>query len=312
MEAAHIAWRPLGQLFVERGLITQDELEEALLEQQETRKRLGAILISRGLVSGPEVTSVLVDQLGTELTRESGFGSGSWNDIRRHQRGRTPTDDEANENGGHELAEAADGEEDPEEVEATAADARERASLAVAQDDARAERMTLEKTLADERAAKQQALDELAQARAEASARSAELRDLTTQVVDLRTQIHASADVVATGAARAGVSNGTPELVSRVAELEEQLTAEGTKTAVAVTAGKEADARAAELETRLASVEAELDHARGEARNEAIELRAAIARLRGEIDDLDAATAWFEYWSGAAAPAATPTSQYGA
>src|SRR5438105_15949572 len=88
MEAAHITWRPLGQLFVERGLITQDELEEALVEQRETRKRLGAILVSRGLVSGPELTSVLVDQLGMELTKESGFGSGLWDEIRRrHPRG---------------------------------------------------------------------------------------------------------------------------------------------------------------------------------------------------------------------------------
>src|SRR5256885_7161220 len=88
MEAAHIPWRPLGQLFVERGLITQDELEEALVEQRETRKRLGAILVARGLVSGPELTSVLVDQLGMELTKESGFGSGLWDEIRRrHPRG---------------------------------------------------------------------------------------------------------------------------------------------------------------------------------------------------------------------------------
>src|SRR5205085_2848793 len=87
MEAAHITWRPLGQLFVERGLITQDELEEALIEQRETRKRLGTILVSRGLVSGPELTSVLVDQLGMELTKESGFGSGLWDEIRnRNQR----------------------------------------------------------------------------------------------------------------------------------------------------------------------------------------------------------------------------------
>src|SRR5437868_8676600 len=89
MEAAHITWRPLGQLFVQRGLITQDELEEALVEQRETRKRLGTILVGRGLVSGPELTSVLVDQLGMELTKESGYGSGLWDEIRkRHPRGR--------------------------------------------------------------------------------------------------------------------------------------------------------------------------------------------------------------------------------
>src|ERR1700687_5007103 len=89
MEAAHITWRPLGQLFVERGLITQEELEDALVEQRETGKRLGSILVARGLVSGPELTSVLVDQLGMELTKESGFGSGLWDEIRRrHPRGR--------------------------------------------------------------------------------------------------------------------------------------------------------------------------------------------------------------------------------
>src|SRR5579864_5681270 len=100
MEAAHITWRPLGQLFVERGLITQDELEEALVEQEETRKRLGAILVSRGLVSGPELTSVLVDQLGMELTKESGFGSGLWDEIRRrHPRGRTDASATAETNG---------------------------------------------------------------------------------------------------------------------------------------------------------------------------------------------------------------------
>src|SRR5690349_12487265 len=90
MEAAHITWRPLGQLFVERGLLAQEELEEALVEQRDTGKRLGAILVERGLVSGPELTSVLVDQLGMELTKESGFGSGLWDEIRRrHPRGRT-------------------------------------------------------------------------------------------------------------------------------------------------------------------------------------------------------------------------------
>src|SRR2546423_8006545 len=95
MEAAHITWRPLGQLFVERGLITQDELEEALVEQRETRKRLGAILVGRGFVSRPELTSVLVDQLGMELRKESAFGSGLWEEIRRRHPsgGRGPSED---------------------------------------------------------------------------------------------------------------------------------------------------------------------------------------------------------------------------
>src|SRR5436309_6893842 len=144
MEAAHITWRPLGELFVERGLITQDELEEALVEQQETRKRLGAILVSRGVVSGPELTSVLVDQLGMELTKESGFGSGLWDEIRRrHPRGdRGPAAE--SENGEPESSEAEHEPESEAETEAPqvveavvpapekldAALARERAALA--------------------------------------------------------------------------------------------------------------------------------------------------------------------------------------
>src|SRR4029077_19965848 len=113
--AAHITWRPLGQLFVERGLITQDELEEALVEQQETRKRLGAILIARGLVSGPELTSVLVDQLGMELTKESGFGSGLWDEIRRrHPRANDRAPAEPTAAGGGEPAEIRDRQPPPE------------------------------------------------------------------------------------------------------------------------------------------------------------------------------------------------------
>ena len=72
MEAAHINWRPLGALFVEAGLLTGDELEEALGEQTETSQRLGEILLSRGLVSPQELTRVLLDQLGRELERERG------------------------------------------------------------------------------------------------------------------------------------------------------------------------------------------------------------------------------------------------
>jgi len=74
-------------LFVRRGLITQAELETALAEQNATGRRLGEILVDRGLVSGPELTSGLMDQLGVEISKEEGFGSGLWAEIkRRHKR----------------------------------------------------------------------------------------------------------------------------------------------------------------------------------------------------------------------------------
>jgi len=60
------SWRPLGEVIVERGLVTQDQLEDALLEQRFTHKRLGTILVDRGFVSEPDLTDALVDQIGVE------------------------------------------------------------------------------------------------------------------------------------------------------------------------------------------------------------------------------------------------------
>lgn len=58
------SWRPLGDLLVERGLVTADELAGALDEQARTGRRLGTVLITRGIVSEPELTSALVEQIG--------------------------------------------------------------------------------------------------------------------------------------------------------------------------------------------------------------------------------------------------------
>jgi hypothetical protein len=94
VEAAQVPWRPLGELFVSRGLITEEELETALAEQAATGKRLGEILVDRGLVSSPDLTSALMDQLGVEISKEEGFGSGLWAEIkRRHKRVRRDVED---------------------------------------------------------------------------------------------------------------------------------------------------------------------------------------------------------------------------
>ena len=86
MEAAHITWRPLGRLLVERGLLTGDELEQALAEQQTTGQRLGETIVKLGFVSGPELASALAAQYGIELTTEKGFGTGLRSEIqRRHE-----------------------------------------------------------------------------------------------------------------------------------------------------------------------------------------------------------------------------------
>jgi hypothetical protein len=75
-DADHDAyWRPLGQLLVQRGLLTADELEAALDEQERTGDLLGEILMRHGLLSKLALASSLHEQsLAPEP--ESGFGSG--------------------------------------------------------------------------------------------------------------------------------------------------------------------------------------------------------------------------------------------
>ena len=89
MEAAEQSWRPLGELLVTKGLVTEDELNRALKEQEETGRLLGTILVERGFVSGPALAVALAEQYGVELDTERGFGTGLWAEIdRRHRAGR--------------------------------------------------------------------------------------------------------------------------------------------------------------------------------------------------------------------------------
>ena len=89
MERAESIWRPLGELLVQKNLLTEDELELALTEQADTDRLLGAILVERGYVSGPALAVALAEQYGVELHTERGFGTGLWAEIdRRHRAGR--------------------------------------------------------------------------------------------------------------------------------------------------------------------------------------------------------------------------------
>ena len=75
-EAEHDAyWRPLGQLLVQRGLLTSEELEAALAEQDRTGDLLGEILLRHGLLSKLALASSLHEQSLVQ-EHESGFGSG--------------------------------------------------------------------------------------------------------------------------------------------------------------------------------------------------------------------------------------------
>jgi hypothetical protein len=49
--AIQFPWRQLGELLVAEGLLTEDELEQALAEQAKTGRLLGQILVSNSYLS---------------------------------------------------------------------------------------------------------------------------------------------------------------------------------------------------------------------------------------------------------------------
>jgi predicted RNase H-like nuclease (RuvC/YqgF family) len=67
---------PLGTLLVGRGLITPEQLEEALAEQKATGQPLGAVVVSRGYASPAIVAQALATQHGGLLKTEYGFATG--------------------------------------------------------------------------------------------------------------------------------------------------------------------------------------------------------------------------------------------
>jgi hypothetical protein len=81
--ASVIAWKPLGELLVEHGLLTVTELDDALDEQARTGERLGGILVARRIVAGAVLTTLLAEQGGVELETQGGFGSGLFAEIAR-------------------------------------------------------------------------------------------------------------------------------------------------------------------------------------------------------------------------------------
>jgi hypothetical protein len=67
---------PLGRLLIARGLLTEEQLIEGLLEQDRTGDRLGKVLIRLGFVDAPSVAMALASQHGGPLKTEYGFAIG--------------------------------------------------------------------------------------------------------------------------------------------------------------------------------------------------------------------------------------------
>jgi hypothetical protein len=64
VSAANVLWLPLGELLVERRLLSQVQLELALGEQRRTGLRLGEVLVSMGFVSEEALARMLLEQVG--------------------------------------------------------------------------------------------------------------------------------------------------------------------------------------------------------------------------------------------------------
>jgi hypothetical protein len=60
-------WRPLGELLVERLLLTVDELDAALAEQRRSGRLLGQVLVEWNFISPEQLTCVLAEQYGIDL-----------------------------------------------------------------------------------------------------------------------------------------------------------------------------------------------------------------------------------------------------
>jgi hypothetical protein len=94
--AREISWRPLGELFVENGLLSHEQLEQALAEQAAMGGRLGDKLVELGYVTRHALARLLAEQTGVEFDVDSGFGTGLLAELQR-RKGGLPTPDDFSE-----------------------------------------------------------------------------------------------------------------------------------------------------------------------------------------------------------------------
>jgi hypothetical protein len=75
MLEARYSWRPLGALLVEKGLLTETEVDAALAEQRRTGRLVGQILVKSGSLSAFALAQALTEQHGVELKTEADMGA---------------------------------------------------------------------------------------------------------------------------------------------------------------------------------------------------------------------------------------------
>ena len=63
----------LGDILIEQGYITQEQLDDALKKQKKSKKRLGDYLVSEGILSDSDIANALHIQLGIEIVELRGM-----------------------------------------------------------------------------------------------------------------------------------------------------------------------------------------------------------------------------------------------
>ena len=76
MSAAELPAPQLGRILIAAGLLSEEQLAQALEEQAQTGRRLGEVIVQRGFISGPALANALAEQHGGVLKTEYGFASG--------------------------------------------------------------------------------------------------------------------------------------------------------------------------------------------------------------------------------------------
>src|SRR5512146_2200760 len=70
------AGEPLGELLVNRGLLTPAHLDQVLAEQQAHKRPLGEVIVRLGVTNGPTIAQALATQHGRVFKSEYGFATG--------------------------------------------------------------------------------------------------------------------------------------------------------------------------------------------------------------------------------------------
>jgi hypothetical protein len=71
MHHTRYSWRPLGELLIKKGLLTEQELDAALTEQRRSGRLIGQILVHSGALSAFALAQALTEQHGVELQTEA-------------------------------------------------------------------------------------------------------------------------------------------------------------------------------------------------------------------------------------------------